>query len=93
MIAKILTTAMKIQNHETIIKAYLQLYKSEDVKKLVNNAPITFPALPLEHHSPTIAPLPLFPNQLANIVLQAGHPNDCINPLIENRKQKRNRFM
>ena len=84
---------MKMQNHDTIIKAYLQLYNSEDVKKLVNNAPITFPAFPLEHHNPTIAPLPLFPNQLANIAVQAGQPKDCINPLIENSKQNRNKFI
>ncbi len=85
--------AIKAQNHDTTMNACLQLYSNVEVKKLVIKAPTTFPAFPLEHQNPTTAPLPLLPNQLANIVEQAGQPKDCINPLIEKSKQKSNRLM
>ena len=91
--AKQFIKAMPIQNQETNMKAIFQLNKSVEVKKLVSKAPPIFPALPLEHHKPTMAPLPLFPNQLEKIVVQAGHPKDCIKPLMEKSKQNKYRLI
>jgi hypothetical protein len=85
--------AVTAQRLATIINAILQLNNIVEVKKLVNKAPPIFPAFPDEHHKPIKVPLPRLPNQLPNIAEQAGHPIDCIKPLIEKRKQNSNVFV
>lgn len=59
-----------------------------DVRKLVTIAPATLPKLPQDYQNPMIVPRPFFPNQLAKIELQHGHPSDYASPLIANRNEK-----
>ena len=82
-----LTTARSKQNYPTNKYAISHPKPAVDVKKLVTNAPATFPKLPAEDHNPIIAPLPLFPNQLANIAVHEGHPTDYISPFKANKRQ------
>ena len=76
---------MPIQENPTYIYAYSQGRFIVDVRKLVINAPVTFPKLPHDYQKPIIVPRPRFPNQFANTALQQGHPTDYNSPLRPNR--------
>jgi hypothetical protein len=61
----------------------------DDVKKLVNNAPPTLPALAQELQNPIRRPLSFFPNQFVNIVTVEGHPDDYIKPFKAKRIERK----
>ena len=64
-----------------------------DVRKLVSNAPATFPKLPHDCQNPIMVPRPRFPNQLAKIAFEHGQPTDYTRPLIANRNAKNTIFV